>query len=333
MAALRAAVLLAVLAGVVHTPQPAHAALLPCGPQQEPDAARQAQALQIAALVREELERSGATVALVARSGLDLARFGQRYSHAGLSLRHNPASPWAVRQLYYACDERRSRVFDQGLAAFLLGTEDPAHGFMSVVLPEPQQAQALERAALDDARALSLLGASYSANAYAFGLRHQNCNQWVAELLATAWGGLSAGVDTRAAAPADTPAGARAAAQAWLREQGLQPAVFDVAWPPLRWLAAFIPWVHEDDHPEDDLQAGRYRVVMPLSLERLVRERSPGARRLEFCHTAQHLVVRRGWTPIGESCVAGPGDAVHALQALHTLHTLHTLHEGAAAAR
>ena len=171
------AVLLAVLAGVVHAPQPAHAALLPCGLQQEPDAARQAQALQIAALVREELERSGSTVALVARSGLDLARFGQRYSHAGLSLRHNPASPWAVRQLYYACDERRSRVFDQGLAAFLLGTEDPAHGFMSVVLPEPQQAQALERAALDDARALSLLGASYSANAYAFGLRHQNCNQ------------------------------------------------------------------------------------------------------------------------------------------------------------
>lgn len=315
MAALRAAVLLAVLAGVVPAAQPAFAALLPCGPQQEPDAARQAQALQIAALVREELERSGATVALVARSGLDLARFGQRYSHAGLSLRHNPASPWAVRQLYYACDERRSRVFDQGLAAFLLGTEDPAHGFMSVVLPEPQQAQALERAALDDARALSLLGASYSANAYAFGLRHQNCNQWVAELLATAWGGLSAGVHTRAAS------------QAWLREQGLQPVVFDVAWPPLRWLAAFIPWVHEDDHPEDDLQAGRYRVVMPLSLERLVRERSPGARRLEFCHTAQHLVVRRGWTPIGESCVAAPGDAVHAL------HTPHPRHAGAAAVR
>ena len=35
--------------------------------------------------------------------------------------------------------------------------------------------------------ALALLGREYSANAYPFSPRYQNCNQWVAELLATAW--------------------------------------------------------------------------------------------------------------------------------------------------
>ena len=54
-----------------------------------------------------------------------------------------------------------------------------------LLLPAAEAAQ-LEQAALDRRRALGLLGASYSANAYAFGLRHQNCNQWLAELLASA---------------------------------------------------------------------------------------------------------------------------------------------------
>ena len=307
MAARRAAVLMAALFACTATLD-ARAALLPCGAQNEPDAARQAQALRIAALVREELERSGSPVALVSRSGLDLARFGQRYSHAGLSLRESAASPWAVRQPYYACDERRSRVFDQGMAAFVLGTDDPAQGFVSVVLPEPQAAHALARAARDDALALRLLGAAYSANAHAFAIRYQNCNQWVAEMLAAAWGGV--------APPGQAPGAARPAAQAWLREQGLQPVVFDVGRPPLRGLSLFIPWVHEDDHPEEDLQAARYRVVMPASLEGFVRAHSPGARRLEFCHTAQHVIVRRGWTPFGAACEAAPGDQVHALQSV-----------------
>jgi hypothetical protein len=150
-------------------------------------AQQQDRLLQVAALVRRELEASGDDVALISRSGLNLQRFGIRYSHAGLSLKTNDGVPWSVRQLYYACDERRPRLFDQGLAGFLFGTDDPEVGYVSIVwMPKPQAAE-VERAAQDKARALRLISARYSANAYPFSLRYQNCNQWVAELLATAW--------------------------------------------------------------------------------------------------------------------------------------------------
>ena len=46
------------------------------------------------------------------------------------------------------------------------------------------EAAVIEQAALDKNQALQLLGATYSANAYAFSQKYQNCNQWVAELLA-----------------------------------------------------------------------------------------------------------------------------------------------------
>ncbi|MES1163309.1 MAG: DUF2145 domain-containing protein, partial [Rhizobacter sp.] len=208
---------------------------------------------------------SGASVALVSRSGLDLRRFGLRYSHAGISLKASPNTPWSVRQLYYACDEGRPRLFDQGLSGFLLGTDDPAIGYVSVVLLPKPEAEALEQAALDNARALQLLNATYSANAYAWGLRYQNCNQWVAELLAAAWGH-----------PADDAA-PRAEAQRWLAAHGYVPTRVKVGNRLLMWAGAFVPWLHDDDHPSDDVAQMVFRISMPESIERFVRGTVPGA--------------------------------------------------------
>ena len=269
-----------------------------CQATAEPEPARLALALRVAAAVRQELARLDAPVALVARAGLDLSLLGQRYSHAGLSVRDHPGGPWTVRQLYFACDEERPRVFDQGLAAFLAGNEAPGGPQLVVVLPGLEAGAALARAARDDPLALRLLGASYSANAHAFSVLHQNCNQWVAELIAAAWGGV---------AP-DGPA--REQAQAWLLARGFEPTVFGLAWPPLRPLAPFLRWVREDDHPQEDLLAWRYRVVMPQSLERFMRRLEPGSRRLEFCLRESRLVVREGWEPIEEDCTAAPGDRI-----------------------
>lgn len=244
-------------------------------------------------------------MALVARSGLDLSRFGQRYSHAGVSLQAAEESPWAVRQLYYDCDERRPRLFDQGIAAFVLGSDAPALAFVSVLLLPPQPAAALERTALDKRQALALLGREYSANAYPFSLRYQNCNQWLAELLATAW---AAGDETAAAVDG------RERAQAWLRGQGYEATVFDLGWRALMWAGAFIPWVHGDDHPAEDVAQKIYRVSMPASIEAFVRHRLPGTTRLEFCHTETRVVVRRGWEPIAEGCQAAGQDTVITLE-------------------
>jgi hypothetical protein len=151
---------------------------------------------------------------------------------------------------------------------------------------------------LDPRRALALLGASYSANAYPFSTAHQNCNQWVVETLAAAWSG------------ADPAAEARARAQAWLQAQAFVPTTVALGAPWWRLAVPLVPWVHDDDHPAEDLAQGRYRVSLPPAIEDFVRQRWPGAARVELCHDERHLVVRRGWRPLDRDCTPEAGDAV-----------------------
>lgn len=267
------------------------------------DATQQDRLFRFAAVVKGELDSSGAGLALVARAGLDLSRFSVRYSHAGISLRASQNTPWSVRQLYYACDEQRPRLYDQGLAGFVLGADDPSTGYLSVLLLPALRAAELEPAALSNRQAMQLLGAEYSANAYPFDTRYQNCNQWVIEMIAASWGALGDVADLRGRA------------QHWLKERGYAPSTFDVGLRPLTWLAAAVPWLHNDDHPVEDLAQHRYRVSMPASIDAFVRVMAPGASRIEFCHNEQHIVVRRGWEPLPDGCVPGPQDTVIALDA------------------
>jgi hypothetical protein len=282
-----------------------------CGPPAELSAAQQDRLLRLGALIKATLDDSGHTLALIARSGLDLSRFGMRYSHAGVSLQASANAPWSVRQLYYDCDERRPRIFDQGIAGFLFGTGDPAVGFVSVLLMPAPAALPLERAVQDKRQALRLLGSAYSANAYPFALRYQNCNQWVAEMLAVAWGALGDGPADR---DDDSDTGLRADAQRWLQQQGYTPSRFEVGNPLLMWLGGALPWLHRDDHPPQDLAQQVFRVSMPAAIEAFVKERVPGSRRIEFCHNAEHLVIRQGWEPIAEGCLPQPQDTVIALR-------------------
>jgi hypothetical protein len=268
-----------------------------CSTQHRLDARQQDRLLRFADLLERELEASGVGLAIVSRSGMNLQRFGQRYSHAGISLRQGAELPWAVRQLYYACDEKRPRIFDQGLAGFVMGNDDPGRGFVSVVLlPAGEAAAKLERTALDRPRALGLLAERYSANAYPFSPRYQNCNQWLAELLATAWADLDAG------------AGLREQAQSWLRGSGYRAQEIAVGSQLTLWLAGLVPLLHLDDHPPEDRAALRLRVSMPEGIETFVRERWPQSRRIELCHAEGRVVVRHGWEALDADCVARAGD-------------------------
>ena len=260
------------------------------------DAVHKDRRLRLVARLRQVLEDSGRSVALVARSGLDLARFGQRYSHAGVSLRDSPNTPWSVRQLYYACDEAQPRIFDQGLAGFLLAADAQPDAHVTLLLLPAEASDALAEAALARRRALDLLAPRYSANAHAFSTRYQNCNQWVAELLATAW------------APGGT-VGTRAQAQHWLRAQGYEPHRFEGS-ALTYWLARFVPLLHHDDHPAEDQAASVFRVSMPVSLEAFVRRQLLATERVELCHDARHIVVRRGWRPLGPGCEPDASDEV-----------------------
>lgn len=277
--------------------------------------------LRFTALVLRELQGSGARVALVSRAGTDLRRFGIRYSHAGMALLDNPDGAWAVRQLYYVCDESRPRLFDQGLGAFVLAGKATGTTFVSLVtLPEgaepaapddaPYQHQhpvrQLQDRLLDPATALSLLSPSYSANAYAFGLQHQNCNQWVAEMMAAAWDPTF----HRDLAPQEH----RRRAQAWLTSAGYQPTSIQVGSHGLMFIGQWVPLLHMDDHPVEDLYALRMRVSLPGALETFLRDQVPSARRVEMCLRDRKVVVHRGWSSLGDDCrPVDPRDEVRLL--------------------
>jgi len=280
-----------------------------CDAAPDLDAAQRDTLLRVAAVVRQELQRADTRAALVSRSGLDLSRLGVRYSHAGIGLADSPAVPWSVRQLYFDCDERRARLFDQGLAGFVLGQHDARVGFVSLVLLPGRAAESLARAALDELQALALLAPRYSANAYAQSTRYQNCNQWVAELMATAWGGRSPQAPLQGGSEgAQSHDPVRDRAQQWLREAGYQPSRLTLPSSAVLLAAPFVPWLHLDDHPEALLQQRVMEVSMPEALEAFIRAREPEARRIEVCYTARRIVLRRGWTPLLPACEAETGD-------------------------
>ena len=256
-------------------------------------AAQQDRLLRFAAVVRQALAESGAPAALISRSGTDLSRFGLRYSHAGVALAEGLDTPWAVRQLYYACEEAAPRLFDQGLAGFVAGSDDGNVGYLSVLLLPPEAGTALASTTLDKGVALALLNARYSANAYPFSTSYQNCNQWVAELLAAAVAGTTARPD----------------AQAWLRREGYAPEPVPVS-PWLMLAGRFLPWLHFDDHPAEQLNAGVVQTSLPTSLEAFALARWPTARRIEFCHGPQGVVQREGGAALAAGCVPQDGDRI-----------------------
>ncbi len=263
-------------------------------------AAQQDRLLRFTAVVREALAESGAQAALISRSGTDLSRFGLRYSHAAIALADGLGTPWAVRQLYYACAEGQPRLFDQGLAGFVAGSDDVDVGYVSLLLLPPEAAAPLAAATLDKPTALGLLNARYSANAYPFSTAYQNCNQWVAELLAAALAGTAT----------------RAEAQAWLHEQGYAPVPVHAS-PWVMLLGHFVPWVHLGDHPREQLERGEVQTSLPGALEAFALARWPGARRIEFCHGPQGVVQREtvgiGGAPLAAGCVPEAGDRVVSL--------------------
>lgn len=272
-----------------------------CDRSQALNATEQDRLLRFAAVVRDELAAPPAgadgDVALISRSGLDLSRFGIRYSHAALAWRRDDGL-WSARQLYYACDEGRPRIFDQGPAGFAMGTDDAMLGYISLVRLPAQLASPLKQALLDTPRVLHLLAGTYSANAYPYSLRYQNCNQWLIEMLAAAWGDLPDGADLRERA------------QRWLRDAGYAPEPVAVGSRWLMWGARFVPLLHQDDHPQADLDAMALQVSLPAALEAFVRRLAPAGARVEICHDDRQVVVHRGWDQVADGCRPGPGDRV-----------------------
>jgi hypothetical protein len=289
------------MAGVA-LPARADPSLLFCSKPSTPTVEVRSRLLLFSNALRQMLDNSSRRAVIISRSGLDLDRFDIRLSHAGISLRDNPDAAWSVRQLYFSCDENRPHIYDQGLPGFLLDQGDGNRVYVSMVFLPPDAEEAMIRAAADNKLAVALQAGEYSANAYPFSTRYQNCNQWLMEMLAQAWGHLPLSGDLREQA------------QVWLRESGYQPSMVDVKHQYMVWAVHFVPLVHNDDQPADNLDEHRYQVSLPDSIEHFVRQRVPGSRRVQMCLHGSQLVTHRGWDDIPDGCIARDGDTVVELE-------------------
>jgi len=269
-----------------------------CDRQASLTAAEKNQVLNFSMVVKEMLNKSGSEVAIVSRSGTDLERFHLRYSHSGITLKNNENTEWSVRQLYYGCEEQKPSLFDQGMSGFLMTHDENLPSYVSVLLLPAPEANALEKTALDNKTSLQLLSPHYSANAYAFSTMYQNCNQWVMELLAYAWGNLQNTGDLRSKA------------QDWLKTNDFQPTDIDAKYSYVIWIGHLIPLLHADDHPAANIDKKIFQVSMPASIEQFVKAHVDNVKRVEMCLKDGRIVIHRGWDSIPDGCLASPGDEV-----------------------
>jgi hypothetical protein len=175
----------------------------PC--EEKPTTTRQVeQGLKLAQATAAQLDASGTQVAILARAGQDLSKYGLQWSHLGFVYRDG--SVWRVLHKLNQCGTDHASLYRQGLGEFFL---DNPHRFdAAFVVLKPELQQALLPILTDNTRVARFNERRYSMVAYAFGTTYQQSNQWVLETLAGA------------AAPGIV---SRRAAQDWLQAQGYRP--------------------------------------------------------------------------------------------------------------
>jgi hypothetical protein len=220
------------------------------------DAASFVKAMKLAERSRAALDKSGAQVALVARVGQDLSKYGLRYSHMGYAWRDHPQGRWLVVHELNQCGSAKSALFDEGLGNFFL---DDMFAYESrIVVPGPAT-QARIAAMLASTAPLRLHDARYNMLAFPFSTSYQNSNQWLLE--------------TYAASISELPIDGRTQAQAWLKLANYQPITLDI--PAMTRLGArmFRANVAFDDQPFERRMAGRIDTVTVDSVVRFVHQR------------------------------------------------------------
>lgn len=201
--------------------------------------------LDLAVRTREALQRSGASVVLLARVGRDMSEYGLRYSHMGIATYDAGAGRWQITHLLNECGTASSSLYQDGLANFFM---DDLHAFETLVaVPRAEVQQAL-LGVLRSRAHMSLHTPAYNTIAYPFSTRYQNCNQWVLELIASNMmePGMGSG---------------RQPIQHWLEKSAYRPSSIRISAGKRLGAGLFSKNVRFDDHPAESGREGRYQVV------------------------------------------------------------------------
>lgn len=211
-------------------------------------------AMALAEQAQAALDASGARVALIARAGQDLGKYGLRYSHMGYAVRRDGG--WTILHELNDCGTASSSLFDEGLGRFFL--DGMVRWDSRIVLPSPSVQDRLA-AMLASNLPLRMHEARYNMLAFPFSTAYQNSNQWVLETWA-------------AAMAEEVPAG-RSEAQAWLKYAGYRPITVEVD--AMTRLGARLTRANIafDDQPFDRRMAGHIDTVTVDSVVRFVRMR------------------------------------------------------------
>ncbi|MCL1531299.1 DUF2145 domain-containing protein [Xanthomonas nasturtii] len=264
----RRAIALLVLAAL---PLAATAAAPPCVPRY-PSPQATAAMFDLASSTAQALDAlPGARVAVLARGGQDLSRYGLKHSHLAFAMRDDDGI-WRVRHLLNRCKRDASQLYVEGLSNFV-GESAVSHALRIGVL-KPALQQRLQ-ALLSDAGELAhrLHETRYSMVAYPFSTDYQNSNQWVLEVLAAA---------LAADAQPPTVIGDRRAAQAWLQAARYHPSILhlDVK---QRVGARFVAAnATTTDHPVGERVSGNYSVVTVESVLDFLHQRDALAQELSI---------------------------------------------------
>lgn len=205
------------------------------------------------------LDASGAQLALVARAGQDLSKYGLRYSHMGVAVRDHPAGRWTVVHALNDCGTAVSGLYNEGMGNFFL--TDLYRHEAQLVIPGPG-AQALLAKLFATRTPLRLHEPRYNMLSYVYSTRYQNSNQWVLETVAAAL-----------APPGQVET--RPEAQAWLRATGFRPPTVEVPAAVRLGARMFRANVAFDDHPFERRMAGQIDTVSTDAVLRLLRMVAP----------------------------------------------------------
>lgn len=221
------------------------------------DAVRQS--LSLAQHTVAALDDSGAQVALLARAGQDLSKYGIEYSHMAIVVRDHPAGRWTVVHELNDCGSDRSALFDEGIGNFFLTGLYRYRAQLLIPGPALQQ-RLLDR--MNPRAERRMHEAHYNMLSYVYSTRYQNSNQWVLETLAAA-----------AAPPGQVET--RAEAQSWLKSTGYRPPTVEVGAMERLGARMFRANVAFDDHPFDRRMAGQIDTVTTDAVVRLLRQLDP----------------------------------------------------------
>ncbi|MDI9334941.1 MAG: DUF2145 domain-containing protein [Cytophagales bacterium] len=236
-----------------------------CGEREAPNAQALAQGLALGEKVRNQLEGSGVSAALVGRVGLDLSEYGQHYTHLGLAVRDHVKKRWLVMHLYVACGKAVSQIMVQPLEQFY-GTS--LFDFDALVLtPSYARQAALRTTFMNPVQNKLLHQPAYNMIANPFVTKFQNSNQWILETSALAFAPTGEIND-------------RATAQAWLRKKGFESTAIRI--PNVKRSAArlFNAYVSFADHSQEEFEKQAYQVVTVDSIARFLLQQDPSMTRL-----------------------------------------------------